>query len=255
MNISTLLTYDWTLQLTIIFSVLAIRAVILSGGTLALTRYIKKLRLRLIDKRELKTKPLIKGVLSGLMILFVDAVVAVILIKNDIWHFATEFNLLKAMGGFIVLFIWAEIYFYYSHWLLHKPALFFIHRHHHQSMTLNPWTSLSFSISERLILLFGISLLPALLSSWLALPKEVYISYFFMNYILNVYGHMNVEIIPSKFVKSFLGKVFLTPSYHALHHLRYNGHFGLFTSVLDRIHATYFTDYVDVHTKYYRGPI
>ncbi|WP_371920198.1 hypothetical protein, partial [Pseudomonas sp. FW306-02-F04-AA] len=70
--------------------------------------------------------------------------------------------------------------------MLHIPSLFWIHRHHHQSAVINPWTSLAFSFPERLILLMGLAIIPALVSPWIPLPLECFIAYFFANYALNV---------------------------------------------------------------------
>lgn len=44
-----------------------------------------------------------------------------------------------------------------------------------------------------------------------------------------------------------VGKIINTPTYHALHHARYKGHYGLFTPYLDMMFGTYFKDYEIVH--------
>ncbi len=69
------------------------------------------------------------------------------------------------------------------------------------------------------------------------------------NYALNVLGHSNVEVFPGWFARSRLGRWLVTPTYHALHHARYRGHYGLFTSVLDRCFGSVYADYEMVQQR------
>ncbi|MBY0451616.1 MAG: sterol desaturase family protein, partial [Bdellovibrionaceae bacterium] len=194
----------------------------------------------------------LKEIGSGIFILFVDATMTVVLLKAGLLNVKKNGSLVEFVTVFGLMFVWVEIYFYYSHRLLHHPKLFRIHRAHHQGAPLSPLTSLSFSLIERLILLFGAVVLPALLSLWVPLSAEAYMAYFFTNYSLNVLGHVNVEIFSPRFVNSWAGRFFYTPTFHALHHLRYKGHFGLFTSFLDKSHGTYFKDYPAFHENIMR---
>jgi sterol desaturase/sphingolipid hydroxylase (fatty acid hydroxylase superfamily) len=82
----------------------------------------------------------------------------------------------------------------------------------------------------------------------LAFSMQGYFAYFLLNYILNIYGHLNVEFVPPGFLNTIPGKIINTTTYHALHHARYRGHYGLFTQVLDRAHGTWFPDYAKIHS-------
>ncbi|MGZ3691230.1 MAG: sterol desaturase family protein [Pseudobdellovibrio sp.] len=244
-----LLEKSWPLQLILLFTILSTRAFILAGGSALWTRFSKWAQSRQIMAGERIREKMILDVLNALKILLIDSIVAVIFFKTGFLHFEKAAGALTKITQFAILFVWVEIYFYYSHKLLHKPKLFWIHRHHHQANLINPWSSLSFSALERLILLFGATFIPAVVSFWFPLSFEVYAGYFFMNYVLNVHGHLNVETYPVAFVKSVFGKVWNTTTYHTLHHMRYKGHYGLFTSVLDRVHGTWFKDYEAIHAK------
>jgi sterol desaturase/sphingolipid hydroxylase (fatty acid hydroxylase superfamily) len=78
-------------------------------------------------------------------------------------------------------------------------------------------------------------------------------AYILTNYALNVFGHGNTEWLPERFVRSWAGRLFFTPTFHALHHARYQGHYGLFTPMLDRWLGTAFDDYEQVHARAREG--
>lgn len=117
----------------------------------------------------------------------------------------------------------------------------------------DPLTSLSFSVGERAILLGGAFGFVWLGSHLFAVTPAGLFAYLLTNYALNVLGHSNTEWFPSWFVKSPLGKVFLTPTFHAMHHARHQGNYGLFTIVLDRWLGTDFKDYPQAHQKAREG--
>lgn len=205
-----------------------------------------------VVNREIPWKVIGKDILSASLILGIDAATFVILIPTGMLKVDGHASLQANLITFVVFFIAFEAYFYYLHRALHHPKLFWIHKHHHSSVATNPWTSLSFSVIERLILLVGAAGVPAVISQFVPIPEIGYSLYFLTNYILNVYGHLNVEFMPKIYVRT-VGQVVNTTTYHALHHLRYRGHFGLFTRFLDRAHGTEFKDYPDMHAKALQG--
>ena len=66
---------------------------------------------------------------------------------------------------------------------------------------------------------------------------------------MNVLGHSNLEVFPARFTQSPWGRWLITPTYHALHHARYRGHYGLFTQCLDRAFETVWPDYERVQQR------
>lgn len=238
-----LLSFPWPYQVAALFLFLFFRALLVAGGSALWADLSPRARARKIIPAELTRRIYALDILQGAKVLLFDVLFATLLIRTGFLHFAPLNGFVSFALTFLVLFVWVEIYFYYSHRLFHLPKFFWIHRHHHQASPLNPWTSLSFSLFERFILLLGVSFMPALVSFWVPFPAEASGAYFFVNYLLNVYGHLNTETLPPGFTTSRIGKVMNTSTYHALHHLRYRGHFGLFTSTLDKIHGTKFADY------------
>lgn len=248
MILMDLVQLNWKPLLLALMALLTMRSLILMCLPLLWTQTSKWAAKRQIIKHQpIHLGLFLKEMGYGIYILFIDAIVTVILLKSGILNIKKTGSALEFLIVFTVAFVWLEIYFYYSHRILHHPKLFWIHRTHHQGAPLSPLTSLSFSLIERLILLSGSLILPSLISFWIAIPAEAFMAYFFTNYFLNVLGHINVEIFSPAFVNSWAGRFFYTPTFHALHHLRYKGHFGLFTSVLDKWHGTYFKDYPVFH--------
>lgn len=193
-----------------------------------------------------------RDIVHGATILLFDMVTFVIALKIG---FLKIDNYASAQAGlitFLIFFVWLEIFFYYSHRWMHQPRWFWIHRHHHERRATNPWSSLAFSYTERSFLMLSALIIPGIVSQWIPIPTAGISGYFLFNYIFNVYGHLNVEFLPPLYVKT-LGRFTFTTSFHALHHMRSRGHYGLFTRFLDRWHGTEFADYEEVHARAYRG--
>jgi sterol desaturase/sphingolipid hydroxylase (fatty acid hydroxylase superfamily) len=154
-----------------------------------------------------------------------------------------------ALATYAWMFVGFEVWFYVTHRLLHTRALYRLHAQHHVAQVTDPLTSLSFSMAERLILMGGGFGLVVLAMQFMPVTRPAILAYVITNYVLNVFGHGNTEWLPERFVSSWAGRLFFTPTFHALHHARYQGHYGLFTPVLDRWLGTQFDDYAQVHAR------
>jgi len=227
----------------------AARAVVLEGGLMLLIK-----RMAFLMRRRVLQLPYGKGQLwsefrANLVITFFDGVMIATLV-----HFVPPAPASQGvLLAFTASFIWFEIWFYVSHRALHSKALYFIHRQHHVAVVTSPLTALSFSMLERAILLVGsfggillIGLVYPLASFGVAL-------YLFANYALNLFAHTNIEVVPPLFVRSKLTNWLNAPTYHSLHHARYNGHYGLYTPFLDWMFNSRFEDYEAVHKMAFEG--
>lgn len=151
----------------------------------------------------------------------------------------------RTLTGFaytvLIAAIWAEIWHYVSHRAFHIKSLHWIHAEHHKSRLSSPFTALSFSFWEKFIFDFGI--IGALAILGLFIPLNFYgVAAWFVGYlIINSYGHANYEIRGEAFMK-LKGTVLTSTVYHALHHSRYTGNYGLGTRFLDRIFGTEWPD-------------
>lgn len=138
-------------------------------------------------------------------------------------------------GSIAVAVMMHDAYFYGTHRLLHRPALFrSVHRTHHQSTNPTPWAAYCFSIGEALVQA-GIGPLVVL-----TIPMHPAAFGLFMLWQIsfNVFGHLGYEVFPGWFLRSPLGRFFNTPTHHALHHEQFRTNFGLYFNVWDRLMGT-----------------
>ena len=150
---------------------------------------------------------------------------------------------------FAIVFVWTEIWHYFSHRAMHTKALLFIHREHHKSKVTNPLSSISFSFLEKLIFSVGIIVPVSLLSAVIPVSFYGIYAYYIFYFITNVLGHSNMEIRDPQYANSWMGKVLNTPTFHAMHHARYVKNYGLITSTLDRLFNTMWEDYDQVQSR------
>jgi Delta7-sterol 5-desaturase len=178
----------------------------------------------------------------------VHAILFVAFISSGFLRLGDE-SLGLAVGSFLLAFMWTEVWHYASHVAMHAKPLHFIHREHHLSRLTEPWTSVSFSLFEKFIFSFGILGMLAVISQFHPLSAFGIFAYYTLYFFTNTLGHANFEFRKEGYYKSFMGKVFNSPSYHALHHARYIKNFGLLTPWLDRVFGTEWEDVEQVQSR------
>jgi sterol desaturase/sphingolipid hydroxylase (fatty acid hydroxylase superfamily) len=144
--------------------------------------------------------------------------------------------------------VWAEIWHYTSHRAFHVEWLHWIHREHHKSH-LNSWlTAISFSFFEKLFFDAGYLGLLAAVDTRVSL-NFVGIALWYIGYLaINSFSHANFEMKSPSYV-GFAGRALTTTTYHALHHSRYVGNYGLGTRFLDRLFKTEWEDYEPLYQQ------
>jgi sterol desaturase/sphingolipid hydroxylase (fatty acid hydroxylase superfamily) len=214
-------------------------------------------RLRVAERWRVYRRALASGQLRSEAWAAVGVVVCDALLVGLFRYFAgsrlVPFSAPVALLSFAWMFVGFEVWFYVTHRLLHTRALYRFHAQHHVAQVTDPLTSLSFSLVERLVLMGGGMGLVLLAMEVMPVTNVGVMGYILTNYFLNVVGHGNTEWLPRRFVSSWAGRLFFTPTFHALHHARYQGHYGLFTVVLDRWLGTAFGDYPQVHARAREG--
>jgi sterol desaturase/sphingolipid hydroxylase (fatty acid hydroxylase superfamily) len=153
---------------------------------------------------------------------------------------SNEHGVLYLFLAFPLMILMHDTYFYWIHRLMHSPRLFkMVHLIHHKSTNPSPWAAYSFhpleAVLESLIFvvfLFTIPINPILLTS-----------FFIFSIIYNVYGHLGFELFPKKFNKHWLGKWINTSVSHNQHHQFFNGNYGLYFTIWDRLLGTLRPDY------------
>lgn len=161
------------------------------------------------------------------------------------------FNNTSVVSFFVTLLataVWAEIWHYGSHRAFHLQALHWIHAEHHKSHLNTPLTAISFSFSEKLIFDIGV-LLPFLAADYATSVNFFGIATWYVGYlVINSFSHANFEFRAAGYNRH-VGKILTTTTYHALHHSRYTGNYGLGTRVLDRVFGTEWEDYEPLYDR------
>lgn len=144
------------------------------------------------------------------------------------------------VASFFIAIVAHDAYFYWTHRLLHHPALFHrVHRVHHLSNNPTPWAAYSFNVGEAFVQA-GIG--PLLLYT-MPMHYSAFLAFMTWQISFNVLGHCGYEIFPRWFLRSWAGKFLNTPTHHAMHHEKIGGNFGLYFNVWDRLLGTNHADY------------
>jgi sterol desaturase/sphingolipid hydroxylase (fatty acid hydroxylase superfamily) len=140
-------------------------------------------------------------------------------------------------GAVLVL---QDAYFYLTHRLFHHPLLFhWLHKGHHRSRTPTPWTSFAFDPLEAIVqsfFLVGIVfVIPLHFITLIAVLTTMT--------IWAVLNHLGIDRMPLSFPHHWLGRWFIGPAHHSIHHLKYTMHYGLYFTFWDKLLGTQDPDY------------
>ena len=147
-----------------------------------------------------------------------------------------KYRILYFLLSVLLMIILHDVYFYWTHRLLHLPGWYQkIHFVHHQSTNPSPFTSLSFHPAEALIQAI---ILPLIVIIIPAHPVAIFIFLIFMVY-KNVRGHAGYEFTSEterrkkrKWLQSYSID-------HNEHHLYGRGNYGLYFNLWDRLMHTF----------------
>lgn len=147
-------------------------------------------------------------------------------------------------ASYVVALLLQDATFYFSHRLFHHRRLYrWFHASHHQSRQPTPWTSFAFDTPEALVqagFLFVIVLV-------LPLHRGTLIAVLATMSVWAVVNHLGLERLPGSFPHGWLGRWFIGPAHHALHHRDPGVHYGLYFTFWDRWFGT-------EHPGYLRPP-
>ncbi|MDI9337312.1 MAG: sterol desaturase family protein [Alphaproteobacteria bacterium] len=209
----------------------------------------KFLKYKVQTKHIPKTKDILRELYYSNQSFIVSLIITTPLVYTSVVNYTKytfSFTELKGLSMWwcpaliILLLILHDSYFYWLHWLFHKPRLFkFFHVVHHKSHNPTPFASLSFNFSE----VFCLTLFNAFVLFLIPMNRTVLIVFGVLAFSFNVYGHSGYEIMPSWFRKTFLFKICVTSVHHNLHHSKTHYNFGLYFRFWDRIMKTEYPHY------------
>lgn len=130
-----------------------------------------------------------------------------------------------------VIFFLHDTYFYWAHRLMHLKQIYRLtHSLHHESKSPTPFTAFSFNVLE--------AITQTLFFVFLSITIPVHGSHLFLftlfSLIMNVYGHLGVEIVPTRLAMKFPFKYINTPQPHTFHHQKYNCNYSFYLDFWDR---------------------
>ena len=159
---------------------------------------------------------------------------------TNIYRNISDHGWLWFISAFIIMFIMHDTYFYWTHRLMHHPALFrYFHLVHHRSVNPSPWAAYAFPPLEAII---EVGIFVIFLFT-IPIHKLHFFIFFFLSIAYNVYGHLGWELYPKGFSQHWLGKWINTSVSHNQHHQFFKGNYGLYFLFWDRIMGTLRTDY------------
>ena len=235
-----------------------ISALMLNGTVILIAYFLvwKKFKTRLQNwriqlKERVDGKQIKRELKNSLFTLMVGATFSSIVIYlstkgfTKIYTHISDHHLFFALGGFFILLIIDDTWFYWCHRLLHHPKIFqLVHLEHHKSIDVNPFTSMSFYFAEPFLLSFWIFPVSYLFPIYARVLGLVQI----WGLLDNVKSHFGYELYPAWWNKSIFR--FLTSStHHNLHHNKFNGNYGVHFRIWDKLLGTEFKEYENEFDK------
>ncbi len=134
--------------------------------------------------------------------------------------------------SYAIVLLLQDAYFYFTHRLFHHPWLFrWLHQGHHQSRYPTPWTSFAFDPLEAIVqslFLVGIVFV-------VPLHFVTIVAVLVTMTVWAVVNHLGIDRLPLSFPHNWLGRWFIGPAHHSVHHLKYTVHYGLYFTFWDKL--------------------
>ncbi|CAN1213600.1 sterol desaturase family protein [Tumidithrix helvetica PCC 7403] len=148
---------------------------------------------------------------------------------------AQQYGLWYLGVSYAAVLLLQDAYFYFTHRLFHHPLLFrWMHQGHHRSRYPTPWTSFAFdpleAIVQALFLVVIVFVLPLHFITLIAVLTTMT--------VWAVLNHLGLDRLPLSFPHHWLGKWFIGPDHHSIHHLKYTMHYGLYFTFWDKLLGT-----------------
>jgi Delta7-sterol 5-desaturase len=130
-----------------------------------------------------------------------------------------------------VMLVLHDTWFYWTHRLMHHPALFrHVHRVHHLSTNPTPWTAYSFHPVESIVQGLGVVAIVFVVPVH---PLAVVV-FQTLSTAVNVYGHSGYELYPRGWATHRFGRWLNTSVAHNAHHATARHNYGLYFLAWDR---------------------
>jgi Delta7-sterol 5-desaturase len=227
----------------------------LIAGTAFLVLYVlfrNKTRLRKIQDKFPRYNDYLREIGYSVITILIFGLVPILLLRGPIREYTTFYTDINQYGklyfflAFPLMLLMHDTYFYWTHRLMHHPALFRImHLVHHKSTNPSPWAAYAFHPLEAVV---EVGIVVVFLFT---IPIHAFhLPMFFLFMIIyNVYGHLGYELYPKGFAKHPIGRWINTSVNHNQHHQYFKGNYGLYLLFWDRVMGTIREDYEERFEK------
>lgn len=160
-------------------------------------------------------------------------------------------SLAAEVATFFAAWFGFQIYYWFVHRAMHTRTLFWMHHWHHESLVPTPLSGFSMGPAEALAWSAGF-LLPAMaMTRYWEVGAWGWLAFFVVAFLHNIGSHANAELVPSSwFAASRLSHPIV---FHAIHHARFDGHYGFGASLMDWLMGTEWLDWRDTHEQVRAG--
>ena len=156
-----------------------------------------------------------------------------------------DYGPIWSIGGLFVLWLIDDAWFYWVHRTLHHKSIYrFIHRIHHDSIDVTPFTSLSFHMVESFLLTAWFIPAAFIIPIWIPALGVLQLIGLFNN----IKSHLGYELYPTWVNKGPL-RFLVTSTHHNMHHSKFQGNYGLHFRFWDRLCGTEFEEYSDTFNE------
>lgn len=234
---------DWKIMMLVIFLIALGRYLFLAGSAYLICYRpgIKPLNRYKIQPRPPKEKQIKNELLFSLSTVSIFSLVGIIVYflyrtgRTTIYLDINEHGWLYFFCSLVIMIVLHDIYFYFTHRLLHTPWLLRnIHVVHHRSVNPTPLAAYCFhpveAVLEALIVFPFVTVLPVNLLAFLLFT--------FLVLLMNVMGHLGFEFMPQRIRSSKVGKFFTSSTHHNLHHQKASKNYGYYFTWCDQLFNT-----------------
>lgn len=140
----------------------------------------------------------------------------------------------------LLLALFHDAYFYWTHRLMHHPKLFRrFHAVHHRSVNPTPFTAYSFNPAEAAVNFMAVPIYCAMV------PTHDIATMIYMWFMIfrNALGHSGYELMTRGWTRNPLLNWSTTITHHDMHHERMTGNYGLYFTWWDKWMGTEHADY------------
>lgn len=180
-----------------------------------------------IDKRNLKPNQVQEEIKNGFIACLIFAVGS--LITRELFIGKWPESIKEFFLELLIFSVYYEMYSYAVHRLLHTKKFTFIHKVHHKSVTVTPYSAYSVHFIEAMFIGFSAPFFMMFFDISLGVVFILHV----VGMIYTIFIHSNMQS-----EKKAINRIFSISRYHSVHHIEGNKNFGFVNIGLDKLFGT-----------------